>query len=288
MKNSKIFQLTSFTLLYFFLLISSGVFSQSDSKNKSIINDSRLAKNEFIKADKLMSSLFNNAYAYVIFPNVGKGGLGVGGAFGNGAVFQRGKVIGTAKLSQVTVGFQAGGQAYREVIFFESAKDLIRFKENKIEFSAQASAVAATEGASGNAKYVDGVMIFSQTKGGRLQHVVAPQGFCGQQLTDPDLCLGNPYSVYCCSNYCIGAMAGQKDCRIKSQEPIHRFDLWRTLGTRLGFAGHAGGYRFKRIQTSRSTYFSSRHCSTIHREADSGVQRCRRTILSTGFGLGRQ
>jgi lipid-binding SYLF domain-containing protein len=168
MKNSRFFQLTSFTLLYFLLLMSSGVFSQSDSNNKRIINDSRLAKNEFIKADKLMSSLFNNAYAYVIFPNVGKGGLGVGGAFGNGAVFQRGKVIGTAKLSQLTVGIQAGGQAYREVIFFESAKDLIRFKENKIEFSAQASAVAATEGASGNAKYVDGVMIFSQTKGGLM------------------------------------------------------------------------------------------------------------------------
>jgi lipid-binding SYLF domain-containing protein len=83
-------------------------------------------------------------------------------------VFQRGKVIGTAKLSQVTVGIQAGGQAYREVIFFESAKDLNRFKENKIEFSAQASAVAATEGASGNAKYIDGVMIFSQTKGGLM------------------------------------------------------------------------------------------------------------------------
>jgi lipid-binding SYLF domain-containing protein len=158
MKNSRFFQLTSFTFLYFFLLMSSGVFSQSDSNNKRIINDSRQAKTEFIKADKLMSSLFNNAYAYVIFPNVGKGGLGVGGASGNGAVFQRGKVIGTAKLSQVTVGFQAGGQAYREVIFFESEKDLNRFKENKIELSAQASAVAVTEGA-GNAKYKDGVMI---------------------------------------------------------------------------------------------------------------------------------
>jgi len=168
MKNSRLFQSINFILFFSFLLISAGVFSQSDSKNKSIINDSRLAKNEFIKADKLMSSLFNNAYAYVIFPNVGKGGLGVGGAFGNGAVFQRGKVIGTAKLSQVTVGIQAGGQAYREVIFFETAKDLTRFKENKIEFSAQASAVAVTEGASGNAKYKDGVMIFSQTKGGLM------------------------------------------------------------------------------------------------------------------------
>lgn len=168
MKNTRLFQSINFIFLFFFLLISAGVFSQSASKNKSIINDCMLAKSEFIKTDKLMSSLFNNAYAYVIFPNVGKGGLGVGGAFGNGAVFQRGKVIGTAKLSQVTVGIQAGGQSYREVIFFESAKDLNRFKENKIEFSAQSSAVAATAGASGNAKYKDGVMIFSQTKGGLM------------------------------------------------------------------------------------------------------------------------
>ena len=168
MKNCRFFQPINFIFLYFFLMISAVVFSQSDSKNKSIINDCRQARSEFIKSDKLMSSLFNNAYAYVIFPNVGKGGLGVGGAFGNGAVFQRGKVIGTAKLTQVTVGFQAGGQSYREVIFFESAKDLSRFKENKIELSAQASAVAVTEGASGNAKYKDGVMIFSQTKGGLM------------------------------------------------------------------------------------------------------------------------
>jgi lipid-binding SYLF domain-containing protein len=149
-------------------LISAAVFSQTNSKNKRIIKDSKLAKSEFIKADKLMSNLFDNAYGYTIFPNVGKGGLGVGGASGKGVVYQKGKIIGTAKLTQITVGFQAGGQSYREVIFFESEKDLNRFMENKIELSAQASAVAATEGASGNAKYVDGVMIFSQTKGGLM------------------------------------------------------------------------------------------------------------------------
>ena len=91
MNNIIFVQFVKFVFLCFFLLINSGVFSQSDSNNKRIIHDSRQAKNEFIKADKLMSSLFINAYAYVIFPNVGKGGLGVGGAFGNGAVFQRGE-----------------------------------------------------------------------------------------------------------------------------------------------------------------------------------------------------
>lgn len=165
MKNTIKFQ-SSFILLISLLFFSPIVFSQTSSKTKKIVNDSKHAKAEFIKADRLMSSLFDNAYGYVIFPNVGKGGFGIGGASGKGAVYQRGKLIGTAQLTQITVGFQAGGQSYREVIFFESEKDLSRFKENNIELSAQASAVAVTEGAAGNAKYKDGVMIFSQTKGG--------------------------------------------------------------------------------------------------------------------------
>ena len=168
MKNTNKFPFNFIFLLSSLLLISSVVFSQTSTKDKRIIKDSKLAKAEFIKADKLMSNLFDNAYGYVIFPNVGKGGFGVGGASGKGAVYQRGNLIGTAQLTQITVGFQAGGQSYREVIFFESEKDLNRFKENNIELSAQASAVAVTEGAAGNAKYKDGVMIFSHTKGGLM------------------------------------------------------------------------------------------------------------------------
>ena len=71
-------------------------------------------------------------------------------------------------MKQVTIGFQFVGQAYREVIFFENKEGLDRFKENNFEFSAQASAVAATEGASANVKYRDGVMIFTQQKGGLM------------------------------------------------------------------------------------------------------------------------
>ena len=154
--------------LFSLLLLSSAVLCQQTAKDKRIIADSKEARSEFVKADKLMSNLFENAYGYVIFPNVGKGGLGIGGAFGNGAVYQKDKLIGMAKMSQLTIGFQGGGQAYREVIFFESKDDLDRFRENKIELSAQASAVAVTAGASGNAKYHDGVMIFTQTKGGLM------------------------------------------------------------------------------------------------------------------------
>jgi lipid-binding SYLF domain-containing protein len=144
------------------------IFGQSDSKKNKIIADSHTAKAEFIAADGLMKALFDKAYGYVIFPNVGKGGLGVGGAAGNGAVYENNKVIGMAKLSQVSIGFQAGGQAYREVIFFESKKEMDRFKSSQFEFSAQASAVAVTAGASGNAKYTDGVMVFTMQKGGLM------------------------------------------------------------------------------------------------------------------------
>ncbi|HSD05705.1 YSC84-related protein [Flavobacterium sp.] len=144
------------------------VFAQSDSKKDKIVADSKTAKDEFIKADHLMSGIFDKAYGYVIFPNVGKGGIGVGGAAGNGAVYENNTLIGLAKLSQLSIGFQAGGQAYREIIFFESKKAMDHFKASKFEFSAQVSAVAVTAGASGNAKYTDGVMVFTMQKGGLM------------------------------------------------------------------------------------------------------------------------
>lgn len=144
------------------------IFGQSNAKKNKIIADSKTAKAEFIKSDPLMKALFEQAYGYVIFPNVGKAGFGIGGAAGNGVVYQHNKRIGMAKLSQLSIGFQAGGQAYREVIFFESKKELERFKESRFEFSAQASAVAVTAGASANVKYTDGVMVFTMQKGGLM------------------------------------------------------------------------------------------------------------------------
>ncbi|MBL0152517.1 MAG: hypothetical protein IPP93_03115 [Chitinophagaceae bacterium] len=130
-----------------------------------------------------MTSLFNSAYGYAIFPNVGKGGIGIGGAAGNGVVYEGGQLIGMAKMTQLTIGFQWGGQAYREVILFETKEDLDRFKENNVEFSAQASAVAVTAGASANAKYSNGVMIFTQTKGGLMyEATVGGQKFKFREL----------------------------------------------------------------------------------------------------------
>ena len=167
MKRRNNFGITVLTLLLAVLAVPASASAQN-SKDKKLIEDSKYAKAEFIKADGLMKNLFDNSYGYVIFPNVGKGAIGIGGAAGNGIVFQNGRPIGSASMKQVSVGFQFGGQAYREVIFFENEAALNRFKQDNFEFSAQASAVAATAGASTNVKYADGVMIFTQEKGGLM------------------------------------------------------------------------------------------------------------------------
>ncbi|SMO58895.1 lipid-binding SYLF domain-containing protein [Solitalea koreensis] len=152
-------------MIFSLLLIATVAVAQSD-KEKKIIADCDSAKADFIHTDPLLKNVFEGAYGYVILPNVGKGAVGVGGASGNGIVYEKGKMVGKAKMSQVTVGFQFGGQAYRELIFFENKEALDHFKANKVEFSAQASAVAAKSGASANAKYTNGIMIFTQQKGG--------------------------------------------------------------------------------------------------------------------------
>jgi len=153
-------------ILVALLLVTTIVAAQS--KKEKLIADANAAKAEFIKTDAKMAGLFQSAYGYAIFPNVGKGAIGVGGAAGNGVAYEQGAKVGSASLKQVTIGFQFGGQAYREVIFFEAKKDMDKFKENKIELSAQVSAVAAAAGASANAKYKEGVMVFTMAKGGLM------------------------------------------------------------------------------------------------------------------------
>jgi lipid-binding SYLF domain-containing protein len=170
-KNSnmkkKIINLAIAGLLMTGVLVPMAVKSQDDKETK-ISNDSRDAKTAFIKTDPSMQALFANSYGYAIFPNIGKGAIGIGGAAGNGTVFEKGNAIGSAKMKQVSVGFQFGGQVYREVIFFETREALDHFKENKVEFTGQVSAVAAKSNASANAKYRDGVLVFTEGKNGLM------------------------------------------------------------------------------------------------------------------------
>lgn len=122
----------------------------------------------FKKTDPEMKELFESSPGYAVFPRIKKGGFGIGGAHGNGLLFEGKKVTGSTKVTQITVGLQFGGQIYGEVIFFENEKTLSDFKEEKLEFSAQVSAVAASEGASKNAKYEHGVLVFTLAKKGLM------------------------------------------------------------------------------------------------------------------------
>jgi lipid-binding SYLF domain-containing protein len=94
------------------------------------------------------SSFFHKSYAYAVFPTVGEAGLGVGGALGKGHVYLHGRIVGDTTMGQVSVGFQAGGKAYSQIIFFEDKRALDRFESGTFEFAAGASAVAITAGAS--------------------------------------------------------------------------------------------------------------------------------------------
>lgn len=123
---------------------------------------------EFLEADKGLQAFFDSAYAYAVFPSVGKGAVGIGGAYGTGTVFVGKMAVGKTDLKQLTVGLQLGGQAYREAIFFENKETFENFKNGNLKLSAQASAVAATAGASADLSYKGGVAITTMAKGGLM------------------------------------------------------------------------------------------------------------------------
>ncbi|MBM3859125.1 MAG: hypothetical protein FJ395_05680 [Verrucomicrobia bacterium] len=122
----------------------------------------------FKRMDPDMEKFFNNSAGYVVFPTVTKGGIGIGAAHGDGVVFAKSKQIGTATMTQVTIGLQLGGQEYSEVIFFQDKTTLDQFAANQFTFSAQATAVAASAGASADADYQKGVAVFTIAKGGLM------------------------------------------------------------------------------------------------------------------------
>ncbi len=141
---------------------------------------------------------FRSAYGWAVFPTVGKGGLGVGGAYGRGCVYARGRRVGESSLAQLSVGFQAGGQAYSQIVFFEDRRAFEDFTSGNFEFGVGAAAVAITAGANAQATtagtsagasgterhartaggYVKGMAVFTIVKGGLMYEAsVAGQKF---------------------------------------------------------------------------------------------------------------
>ena len=123
---------------------------------------------EFNRTNPKVKPFLDEAHGYAVFPSVGKGGLGIGGAHGNGLVYQNGKIIGATSLSQVSIGFQAGGQVFREIIVFQTKESLDRFKGGNFEFDAKAGGVAVTASASFDTAYENGIAIFTMAKGGLM------------------------------------------------------------------------------------------------------------------------
>jgi lipid-binding SYLF domain-containing protein len=144
---------------------------------------------EIYKKSEAVQPFFKKAYGYAVFPTIGKGGLGIGGAYGKGQVYQGGKVTGETSLVKVSIGFQAGGQAFSQMIFFEDKRAYDEFTSGEFEFDATASAVAITAGAQAKAgtegatagasagpatgkqaqaSYHKGMAVFVHTKGGLM------------------------------------------------------------------------------------------------------------------------
>jgi len=134
------------------------------------------------------SSFFGNSYGYAVFPTIGKAGLGIGGAHGDGRVYEKGKYVGDASMTQLSIGWQAGAEGYSEIIFFQDKRSFDEFTSGNFEFGANVGAVVITAAASGTAtttgsgasasggkkdaatagKYEKGTAIFVISKGGLM------------------------------------------------------------------------------------------------------------------------
>ena len=111
-------------------------------------------------------AFFHNSYGYAVFPGIGKGGFIVGGAHGNGRVFRHGVYVGDTSMTQVSVGFQAGGQAYSMIIFFEDERAFKEFTSGSFEFGADAS--GGQKDATTAGRYYKGAAVFIIVKGGAM------------------------------------------------------------------------------------------------------------------------
>jgi lipid-binding SYLF domain-containing protein len=140
----------------------------SEKKQAQLAESTATAIQHAKEADPGLQKFFDSAAGYAVFPGVGKGGIGVGGAFGRGELYEGGQPVGYCTLTQASIGFQLGGQKYTELIFFETKNALDNFKSGNFAFSAQASAVALKSGVSANAKYENGVAVFTMGEAGLM------------------------------------------------------------------------------------------------------------------------
>jgi lipid-binding SYLF domain-containing protein len=154
------------TVLLFSLLSMAGSPAWANSYSEAIESFSNAGES---------GAFFKTAYGYALFPTIGKGGFVVGGAYGKGRVFVKAKHVGSSTMTQATLGFQLGGQAYSQIIFFENEQAFQDFTSGNFEFSAQATAVVITAGASAEANTGGGLA--AGASGGRNDATTAHAGY---------------------------------------------------------------------------------------------------------------
>jgi len=130
-------------------------------------------------SDPSLTTVLDESAGYAVFPTIGKGGAIIGGAYGKGVLYENGRAVGYCDLTQASIGAQLGGQSYTEIICFENTNSVDQFQQGKLRFDAQASAVALKSGAGANAKYRDGVAVFTMDEAG----LMAEASVGGQQFS---------------------------------------------------------------------------------------------------------
>ncbi len=151
------------------LLVTSGLFiACSDYKSAGgedpkvyLEQEAAMTVEHFRRTDPSLSKFFSSAAGYAVFPRVSKGAAGIGAAHGRGVLYEGGKVVGYTDVTQATLGAQLGGQVFSQIVFLEYPRNVEAYKRGEVEFAAQASAVAAANGAAANADYSQGTAVFT-------------------------------------------------------------------------------------------------------------------------------
>lgn len=140
----------------------------TESGKTDLRNASAVALKQAQISDPSLVAVIRDAAGYAVFPSVGKGAIGVGGAYGKGDLYEGGVVVGYCDMTQASIGFQLGGQNYSEIIVFQTPQAVETFKAGNFRFDAQASAVAVKSGAGANAKFAQGVAVFTMDEAGLM------------------------------------------------------------------------------------------------------------------------
>lgn len=133
-------RLIKITLIFFMVIATAGIGNPALAGNYT-------GTIELFRQSPEVQAFFGDAFGYAVFPTIGKGGIGLGGAFGKGQVYRKGKITGTVSMIKLSAGFQLGGQAFSEIIFFQDQRAYEEFTSGTFEFDATASAVVITAGA---------------------------------------------------------------------------------------------------------------------------------------------